>query len=61
MGIIGVLGKTAVTGAKIGLFLGTVQLTSELGVWGRDPNLAKARIVKFMDCQCSYMQNYAQN
>ena len=25
------------------------QLTSELGVWGRDPHLAKARIAKFPD------------
>jgi hypothetical protein len=37
MGFIGSLvrltGKTAVLGAKVGIFVGSVQLTSELGVW----------------------------
>ena len=37
MGFIGSMfrftGKTAVLGAKVGLFVGSVQLTSELGVW----------------------------
>ena len=37
MGFVGSLfrftGKTAVLGAKVGIFVGSVQLTSELGVW----------------------------
>ncbi|CAG5097130.1 Oidioi.mRNA.OKI2018_I69.XSR.g14946.t1.cds [Oikopleura dioica] len=55
MGFVGSLvrftGKTAVFGAKVGLFVGSVQLTSELGVWGRDPQLAKKRIQTFFGCE----------
>jgi len=56
MGIIApvfrLVGKTTVVAAKVGLFVGTVQLTSELGVWGRDPNVAAQRIKTFIDCSC---------
>ena len=47
MGLAGFLGRSTMLAGKIGLFVGTVQLSSELGVWGRDPNLAKNRILKF--------------
>lgn len=49
MGLAGFLGRSTMLAGKIGLFVGTVQLSSELGVWGRDPNEAKSRILKFFD------------
>lgn len=71
MGFIGSVfrfsGKAAVLGAKVGIFVGSVQLTSELGVWvtfflnlastftffikGRDPQEAKKRIQTFFGCE----------
>jgi len=62
MGIVGALARTGLFVGKVTLFVGTLQLTSELGVWGRDPHLAKARIVKFVDAEywtqgCPYYEN----
>ena len=38
-------------GVPVGLALGSIQLTSELGCWGRDPELALKRVKQFTGLQ----------
>ena len=47
MSLKSILSKTIRVGLGTTAVVGSIQLTSELCVWGRDPNLALARIQAF--------------
>ena len=40
--------KVTKVGAGTGMVFASIQITSELGCWGRDPNLALQRIKTFV-------------
>ena len=40
--------RVTLVGAKVGLLWSSVQLTSELGVWGRNPQKAAENIKEFV-------------